>query len=491
MSDPLVVWRPQKQQERFMARFEDEALYGGAAGGGKSDALVIEATRQVHIPYYKGLILRKTFPQLNELIEKTLNYYPKAFHGATYNSSSHTWKFPSGAKIIFGSMQHSKDKLNYQGQAYDFIGFDELTHFTFEEYSYLLSRNRPNGPGTRCYIRATANPGGIGHAWVKERFITSSPPMTTIYENVNISFPDGHIETQKKSRIFVPSTVFDNEILMKNDPQYVARLASMPEAERKALLYGDWDSYSGQYFSEWKNDVAHYDDRQWTHVIEPFEIPDSWTIYRSFDWGYHRPFSVGWWAIDHDGTAYRILEYYGCRQTPNTGVEMIPQEVFKEVHRIETEHRWLKGKKIIGVADPAIWNSQTGESIAETAAKNGVYFQKGDNDRLAGWLQCHYRLAFDENGYPMMYVFNNCKAFIRTIPALIYDEHKVEDLDTEGEDHQADEWRYFCMSRPIKPRRNAVPDEYSNNPLNLFLDVKKEDIKSKHKRQRIEIMGDK
>lgn len=147
-----TVWSPQPKQALFMARPEYEALYGGAAGGGKSDALVIEALRQVGVPHYKGLILRKTFPQLAELIDKSLNYYPRAFPGARYNASAHTWTFPSGAKILFGSMQYTKDRTRYQGQAYDFIAFDELTHFTWEEYSYLFSRNRPNGPGTRVYI---------------------------------------------------------------------------------------------------------------------------------------------------------------------------------------------------------------------------------------------------------------------------------------------------------------------------------------------------
>ena len=156
-----VIWTPQPKQAQFMERPEYEALYGGAAGGGKSDAIIIEALRQVHIPHYKALILRKTFPQLNELIDKSLNYYPRAYPKARYNASSHTWTFPSGAKIIFGAMQHTKDRVKYQGQAYDFIAFDELTHFTFEEYSYLFSRNRPNGPGTRVYIRGTANPGRI------------------------------------------------------------------------------------------------------------------------------------------------------------------------------------------------------------------------------------------------------------------------------------------------------------------------------------------
>ena len=484
-----VIWSPQPRQLDFMKRPEDEALYGGAAGGGKSDALVIEATRQVHIPHYKALILRKTYPQLTELIEKSLRYYSVAFPKARYNGSEHTWYFPSGAKIVFGSMQHSKDKLNYQGKAYDFIAFDELTHFTYEEYIYLSSRNRANGAGTRVYMRATANPGGIGHGWVKERFITAAEPMTTIWETVKVEH-DGEIDVRHRSRIFVPSSVFDNKILLQNDPDYLTRLASMPEAERKALLYGDWDSYSGQYFAEWRDKPEHYDDRQWTHVINPFRIPDHWKIYRSFDWGYNKPFSCGWWAIDNDGVAYRILELYGCTQTPNEGLKWTAKQVFEEIHRIESEHEWLKGKRINGVADPAIFSADGGESIAESAQKCRVYFTPGDHQRIPGWMQMHYRLAFDENGYPMMYIFKNCKAFIRTVPTLIYDDHKVEDLDTEGEDHIADETRYFCMSRPIKPREAAKPDDYTGkNPLNIFLDIPKEDIKARHKQQRIIING--
>ncbi|MBP3936415.1 MAG: phage terminase large subunit [Clostridia bacterium] len=483
-----AIWTPQPRQTAFMARPEDEALYGGAAGGGKSDALVIEATRQVHIPHYKALLLRKTYPQLSELIEKSLLYYPRIFPKARYNASDHTWRFPSGAKIVFGSLQHSKDKYNYQGKAFDFIAFDELTHFTYDEYIYLVSRNRPNGPGTRCYIRATANPGGIGHGWVKDRFITAAPPMTTIWEKVTVEHPDGRKTTDYKSRIFVPSSVFDNKALLANDPQYLVRLASMPEAERKALLYGDWDSYSGQYFAEWKNDPTHYDDRRWTHVINPFDIPDGWQIYRSFDWGYNKPFSCGWWAIDYDGVAYRIAEFYGSNGEPNVGLRWHARKVFAEIHKVECEHPWLKGKDIIGVADPAIWSADGGESVADAAATQGVYFSKGDNQRIAGWLQMHYRLAFDDNGFPMMYVFNTCKDFIRTVPALIYDEHKVEDLNTEGEDHVADESRYFCMARPITPRTAVLPDAYASNPMKVYLDIPKENIKKSARRPRMEVI---
>jgi hypothetical protein len=197
-----------------------------------------------------------------------------------------------------------------------------------------------------------------------------------------------------------------------------------------------------------------------------------------------------WFAMDTDGVIYHILELYGCTSTPNEGVKWTPPQVFAEIHRIETEHPWLKGKSIQGVADPAIWNAETGESVAETAARHQVYFSKGDHQRIAGWLQCHYRLAFDENGFPMFYVFKNCKHFIRTIPTLQYDKHKPEDLDSDGEDHCADAWRYFLMSRPIKPRIAKKPDEYYSNPMFTALDIKKEDLIKRTVNPRMEIISE-
>lgn len=461
-----IIWTPNPKQIEFMRRWEDEALYGGAAGGGKSDALVAEALRQVHIPHYKGLIIRKTFPQLAELVDKTLNYYTRAFPKAVYNSSRHCWMFPSGAKIYFGSLQHTKDRLRYQGQAYDYIAFDELTHFTFDEYSYLFSRNRPNGPGTRCYIRATANPGGIGHGWVKERFITPAPAMTTMWEDVKIRFPNGREETRRKSRIFVPSTVFDNPQLLQNDPDYITRLAALPEAERNALLYGDWGSFSGQVFIEWRNDPDHYHDRINTHVIAPFKVPSEWPIHMSMDWGYRKPFSVGWYAVDYDKRIYRIREYYGSKNgAPNVGAEMEPAAVARELKKIEADDPNLRGRRIWRVADPAIFGTQTGESVAQMFAREGVYFEKGEHARIDGKMQIHNRLAFDEDGKPMLYIFNTCRNFIRTVPNLVYDDKNVEDINTTGEDHIYDELRYMCMNYVIAPRKNVPPKLVVYDPL--------------------------
>lgn len=459
-----VIWTPQPRQRIFMQRSENEALYGGAAGGGKSDCAIAEALRQVHIPHYRGLILRKTYPQLSEMIDRSREIYKPAFPKASYNEQKHCWTFPSGAKIYFGAMQHTKDRTNYQGKRYDFIDFDELTHFTWDEYSYLFSRNRPNGSGTRCYIRAQANPGGIGHGWVKERFITAAPPMTPIYEDVNIVFPDGHTEKRRRSRIFIPSSIFDNKILLKNDPEYITRLAALPENERRALLYGDWDSFSGQVFTEWRNNPDGYDNRISTHVIKPFKVPQSWKIYRGFDFGYSRPFSVGWYAVDHDGRMYRVRELYGCTETPNEGVRWEPMKIAAKILEIERGDPNLKGRDIIGIADPSIFDESRGESVGAMLERGGVYFDRADNTRIAGKMQVHNRLAFDENGIPMLYVFSTCRHFIRTVPALVYSSTDVEDVDTSAEDHIYDELRYVAMENPINPppeKRAAV--QY--NPL--------------------------
>ena len=461
-----IIWTPQPRQREFMKRREHEALYGGAAGGGKSDCAIAEALRQVHIPHYRGLILRKTYPQLSEMVDRSREIYLPSFPDAKYNDQKHSWTFPSGAKIYFGAMQHTKDRTNYQGKRYDFIDFDELTHFTWDEYSYLFSRNRPNGPGTRCYIRAQANPGGIGHGWVKERFISPAPPMTPIYEDVKIIFPDGKSEIRRRSRVFVPSSIFDNKILMENDPEYITRLASLPENEKRALLYGDWDSFSGQVFMEWRNNPDGYSTRKNTHVIPPFKIPHSWKIYRGFDFGYSRPFSVGWYGVDHDGRLYRIRELYGCTGTPNEGVRWEPAEIAKKIKTIENEDINLKGKYIYGIADPSIFDESRGESVAVMMERQGVFFEKADNTRVAGKMQLHNRLAFDENGIPMLYIFSTCKHFIRTIPSLVYSEADVEDIDTTQEDHIYDEVRYIAMANPINPPKRESPIKIYN-PLEV------------------------
>lgn len=465
---PNVIWRPQDKQAAFMCRPEYECLYGGAAGGGKSAALMMEALRQVHIPHYRGILFRCTYKQLEHLIDETLQWYPRAFPKAKYNKTEKQWRFPSGACIFFGYMDAENDKYNYQGKPYDFVGFDELTLFTESQYLYLMSRNRPNGAGTRVYIRSTANPGGRGHAWVKARFIDTAPPMTPIESEYTIQAPDGTKITQRKKRIFIPATVFDNKILLDNDPSYLANLAMLPEAEMNALLYGDWASFEGQFFREWANDSAHYKDRLWTHVVDPFMPPAHWRIVRGFDWGYYKPFSVGWHAVTEDRKIYRIREWYGCKTgKADSGIGLAAHEIARQIREIEESDPMLKGRKITGIADPSIFGEGNGhgESTAQLMARNGVYFSPADNSRVNGWQQMHYRFAFDENGECMYQVFNTCRDFIRTFPALVHDDKKVEDVKTESEDHIADEARYVCMENPISPRLPVKREPMPKNPL--------------------------
>ena len=472
-----------------MMRPEYEALYGGAAGGGKSDALLAEAMRQVNVKNYRGIIFRDTVPQLEGLISRSRDIYPLAYKGARYNDNKKVWLFPSGAKIFFGYMQREDDKYNYQGKAYDFIGFDELTHFTFTQYMYLLSRNRPMGPGTRVYVRCTANPDGKGLGWVKDRFITPAPPLTPIKDDYNVVSPDGKMITLSKKRIFVPSTVFDNQELLKNDPNYLATLAALPEAERNALLYGSWDSFTGQVFTEWKNDPEHYDDHRWTHVINPFMIPGHWKIYRGYDFGYAKPFSVGWYAVDDRGKIYRIKEYYGCTGQPNTGVCYDPTRQAQEIKRIESEDPLLQGRTITGIADPAIFDESRGESIARMMERspNFIYFQPGDHKRIPGKMQFHYRFAFDKDGDCMFQVFNTCKNFIRTIPNLVYSSKHFEDIDTDMEDHIYDECRYVLMEHPIAPRQNMLD---KRRIISQQLDIKASDTSQLKPRKLIVYKGE-
>ena len=237
----------------------------------------------------------------------------------------------------------------------------------------------------------------------------------------------------------------------------------MPEAERNALLYGDWNTFSGQVFTEWVNDPAHYEDRKGTHVIRPFLVPKEWAVWCGLDWGYSRPFSVGWYAVDHERRMYRIREYYGCTGTPNQGIKLEPSEVARKIKEIEADDPNLKDRRINRVGDPAIWGSDGTESIGALMERERVYFEKGDHARIDGKMQIHHRLAFNEGGVPMLYVFNTCKHFIRTVPNLVYDESNVEDIDTDGEDHIYDELRYVAMRNPIAPpKREAYkPKPYS------------------------------
>ena len=480
----LTIGVPNEKQKLFLTAKQKYIGFGGARGGGKSWAVRVKAIL-LCLKYagIKCMIVRKTYAELTAnhivpMVELLHCYAPKKDDRiASYNDAKKTITFSNGSTILFRYCDNEKDAERFQGTEVDVLFVDEATHQSEEKWKKLTACVRGvNKFPKRIY--ATMNPGGEGHAWVKRLFIDRNFHRG---ENAN-------------DYVFIKSKVTDNTALMRENPDYIDQLEALPPQLRKMWLEGDWDVASGMVFEEFRNDPDHYLDRQWTHVIEPFEIPDSWKIYRGFDFGYNKPFSCQWFAVDTDGVVYNILELYGCQKDvngediANVGVKWTPQKMFSEIHKIESEHRWLKGKQIIGIADPACWNSETGESVAETAAKYQVFFNKGDNNRLSGWMQMHYRLAFDENGFPMMYIFKNCKSFIRTIPLMMYDEHKPEDIDSDLEDHNLDSCRYFLMSRPIKPRMAVKPDKYNESPMALFLDVPKENIVAKPKKSRMEVI---
>ena len=442
------------KQKRFMKATEKHVGFGGARGGGKSWAVRTKA--KILAARYKGirmLIVRRTYP---ELVKNHINILKAETLGiAKYNQQDKVLKFVNGSVIEFMYCAKDGDLDRLQGTEYDVIFLDEAGQLSeFQMKSIEACMRGVNDFPKRIYY--TMNPGGQGHAYLKRVFIDRKFDKN--------EEPDDYV--------FIQSLVTDNIALMKSQPDYLKQLDALPPKLRKAWRYGDWNIFEGMFFEEFTDDPEHYIDRRWTHVIEPFR-PEGMTIYRSYDFGYNKPFSCAWWAVDREGVIYRILEWYGCTEVPNEGLKLSPDKQFSHIKEIENEHPYLKGQKILGVADPSIWDSSRGISIADTALKYGINFVPGDNKRIPGWMQCHYRLAFDKDGYPMMYVFKNCKAFIRTIPLLMFSETKPEDLDTDGEDHVADEWRYFCMTRPIKPRETVEERVCEDDPLDMLKDQQK------------------
>lgn len=449
----LALPPPNKKQRLFFSDRHKVVAFGGARGGGKSWAVRVKALLLcLKNKGIKIMILRRTYPELQENhIKPFLSLLPPGIY--SYNDGKKVLRFFNGSEILFKYCAGDKDLPLFQGLECDVLFIDEATQFTEYQFNVVSACVRGvNDFPKRIYL--TCNPGGVGHQWVKRIFIDR----------------DFKKDEDGNDYSFIQSLVTDNEALMKSQPDYVRQLDSLPEKIKKAWRFGEWDIFAGQFFEDFVNDPEHYGDRERTHVIAPFQIPDDWPVYRSYDFGYSKPFSVGWWAVDYDGRIYRVLELYGGTTEPNEGVRWSPDKQFEEIRRIEREHPLLKGKDIVGVADPAIWDSSRGESIADMAASKGIVFTPGDNSRIAGWMQMHYRFQFDERGIPMIYIFNTCKAFIRTIPSLIYSETRAEDLDTSLEDHVADETRYFCMSRPISPTVKKSPKQVAEDPLDLWKD---------------------
>lgn len=440
----MGFWTPTPRQKVFMKRGEWEALFGGAAGPGKTDALVMMAARNVGNSNYHGLILRRTFPQMQEIIDRTRTYYPIIDDSARYSEKDHRWYFSTGATINLGHMQHESDKFSYHGHEYGGIFFDELTQFTEGQYLYMFSRCRSTDPTIRPMVRCTSNPGNVGHEWVKNRFVTITEPGKTYVD-----------PTTGLSRCFIPAKLADNPYLVENDPDYIQRLMLLPPNDRLRYLEGIWDTFEGQVFAELNTEI---------HKIDPFDIPPEWKRYRCFDWGYSSPFTVQWFAVDYDGRLYLYREWYGAQKDEikrkHVGLKMNASEIARGIFEREREEK-EKGIKVApGPADPAIWSKRrdaksgvVGPSVADEMMSEGITWLKADNDRILGKQQFHTRLALDENGHPNIYIFSDCEHWWRTLPMLREDPSNPEDVDHEdAEDHDYDCTRYMCMFRPMRPR---------------------------------------
>jgi len=405
-------------QEDFLAAGETDVLYGGAAGGGKSYAMLIDPLRFAHRPSHRALIIRRSMPELRELIDKSRELYPKAFPGAKYKEVEKLWIFPSGAKMEFGFLERDADVYRYQGQAYSFIGFDEITHLPTEfAWNYLASRLRTTDPEIETYMRCTANPGGAGAGWVKKRYIDPAPP------NQSFRGEDG------LTRKFIPARLQDNPYLAQ-DGRYEQMLNALPPTQRKQLLEGNWDVAEGAAFTEF-NPIEH--------VITPFEIPVHWERSKGIDYGYASESCCVWGAVDpSDGTLIIYRELYRKGLLGSDLANMITEMEYEDPFSVQ------------GVLDTACWSKTgtTGPTVGETLQRAGHKLRRADKNRIQGKIQIHEYLKLQQSGRPRLQIFNTCPNLIRELQSIPLDRSKPEDVDTNASDHAYDALRYLIMARP-------------------------------------------
>lgn len=454
-----VAWEAQEgPQSALISCPVFEVFFGGARGGGKTDGVLGDFLE--HADTYGGhaigLMIRRQRTELVETIERSKQIYTPL--GWKFHEQEKMWRAPDGARLRFAYLENDADAEAYQGHSYTRLYVEEIGNFPSEKPIMKLMATLRSGAGVPTGFRATGNPGGPGHQWVRARYIDPAP-----YGYEVIKDKESGLE-----RVYIPSRVGDNKYL---GGDYVSKLKASGSRELvKAWLEGDWDVIEGAFFDCWD---------QKRHVVTPFEIPSDWTRFRSGDWGSAKPFSFGWWAVVGDkfktpqgvwlprGCLVRYREWYGMTPgKPNVGLKLHAEKV--------GEGLWIKEandpKLIYGVLDPAAFSEDGGPSINERirlGSGNKIYFRPADNKRvpgrgaMGGWDQMRGRLVGDEDGLPMIVTFSTCIDSIRTIPALQHDPLKPEDLDSDMEDHAADEWRYGCMSRPWI--RKAAADEKPKN----------------------------
>ena len=436
-----VIFQPNPgPQTDFLSAPEQEVLYGGAAGGGKSYAMLADPVRYFNNPKARMLLVRRTTEELRELVAVSKELYPRAIPGIKFLERDKTWVAPSGASLWLSYLDREDDVSRYQGQAYTWIGFDELTQWpTPYAWDYMRTRLRTSkDSGLKLYQRATTNPGGPGHQWVKKMFVDPSAPGVPFWakdldSGEVITWPKGHsLEGQPLlKRRFIPATLHDNPYLA-DDGMYEANLLSMPEHLRKQLLEGNWDINQGAAFPEFSRRL---------HVIEPFDIPNSWTKFRAADYGYGSYSGVLWIAVSPSEQLIVYRELYVSRVIATDLADMV----------LERE----EGEKIrYGVLDSSLWHKRgdTGPSLAEQMILRGCRWRPADRSRgsrVAGKNEIHRRLQVDDfTDEPRLVIFNTCTNLISQLPSIPLDKNNPEDVDTKSEDHLYDALRYAVMTRP-------------------------------------------
>lgn len=448
---PVRQWIAQAgSQQLFLNCPIFETLFEGTRGPGKTDALLMDFAQhcgQGFGPSWRGIMFRETYPQLADVVAKAKAWFP--LMGAEFNEGKYSWKWPDGEELLLRHMRKKDDYWNYHGHSYPWIGWEELTNWATPDcYLLMQSCSRSTVKGMPRKYRATTNPYGKGHNWVKRRF--QLPHM----RGQVIKTPG------EPDRIALHGNIIENRILLDADPEYITRIraAASNPAQANAWLNGSWDITSGGMFDDiWENGV---------HTMPPFPIPKTWTIDRAFDWGSSKPFSVGWWAESNGeevklpngntlrtirGDLFLIHEWYGCEKgRENVGLKMLASKVGEGIRDRELA-MGLFGRVKPGPADSSIFDEENGNCIARDMEKHGAKFvpaDKGPGSRKQGWEQIRKRLEAakkPEEGvreHPGMFVFNTCKEWLRTTPPLPRDEEDPDDVDTEVEDHHGDMTRY-------------------------------------------------